>query len=422
MRQNHELNDEKRLNFKDVTLYFLYTTVLEKTPNFQKIHKDYPNWKIEDEKIDERLYHPRYIHAVSPTKVIIIPPLRLRGIDINSFNSIVLLHENIYQKLVENKPKILDDVTLNVKIRVYPGNMCSFILRLVLSGEYEAEHLIALINGLLDHESKVILQSGESVTLTHILSFYYPALLNSTSDPQKTFSFYETFSLIVPKYIEPELKVEEYFKEPFNYCLFGIAIRRIEHFRDFNMELTKQTQKNLALYDSEIVILNYHNMFAYVSEKHLSVGVYLRIVESLKVLAALLHYYDITTYKQLSTIEKFPTKLRELKHITEELEANRINALRTIDTFRMLTSASATRVKMLMDHGIRIFGLNPIEESLDYKLREIEELLAKQYNLQLQKQLQVMTILLAIFSILITVIEVIGVDRFVEFVRRLFGG
>jgi len=421
MKQNHKFNDEKHLTFKDVTLFILYTTMLEEIPNFQNIHKNFPDWKIEDEKVDKKFYYSRYIDAVSPCKVITIPNLYLRGIDTNSFNSIVLSEENIYQKLVENKPKFLDGTTLNVKVRVYPERMCSFILRMDLRGEYEAENLIALINGLMDRGAKVVLESGESATLTGILYPYYSALLNSTSDSQKTFSFYESFSIIAPKYIEPQLRVEDYFNEPFNYYLFGVAIRRLEHFRDINMELAKQNQKNIALYGSEIVMLNYHNMFAYVSEKHLPIEFYLRIMESLKSFAAILHYYDITTYKQLSAIKKFPTKLRELKHITEKLEHTRINALKAIDTFRMLTSASATRIRMLMDHGIRIFELNSLEENLNYKLHEIEDLLSKQYNLQLQKQLQIITIILTIFATIVAVVGIIGLDRLVEFVKKLFG-
>ena len=126
-----------------------------------------------------------------------------------------------------------------------------------------------------------------------------------------------------------------------------------------------------------------------------------------------------TLSKKLSAIESLPTGLRKLKHYAEDLEKTRLSALRALDSFRMLTSVSATRARMLMDYGIKTFRTNLLERALDHKLRDLEFLLSSQYNLRLQKQLQLLAIIVGFFTLVVAIAGIVGMDQLITFFRNL---
>jgi len=409
------------LIFKDVKLYILYTSILKDITDFPQLKKAKPSWDISDMNISDervkRLFHPRYLSTISSCKIITPPSIKIKGINVESFCSIPWpnerAHENIYRKLVEKKSKILKNAILQREVWVFPGGFCSFLLCFNLNGKYTSRHLVALANGFIDYGAKLRLMSGESLRIVDIISDISSKLLHHEHPSLiEDFSYYESFSIIVPQQIEPELpEAKDYFKSPYNYSLFPVSIRRGE-FQEVDVDIFEKTQKNISVYKSDIVILNYHNMLIHVKgELHMPPVAYINIVVTLKTMAAMLHHYDIMTYRQLSNITNIPNRLKALKSYTRRLEETKLQVIQAIDTFRMLTGVSAVRSKIILDSGLQIFRIEPLIRSLEHN----------HYNLQLQKQLQLLAIILGFFTLFITIVSIIGLDRLITFFQKLFG-
>lgn len=420
------------LIFENVKLYLLYTSILNDIPDFSQLKEIKPSWSISDLKISDarvkRLFHPRYLRTISSCKIITPPPIKIQGIDKESFYLIAWPnehnHKNIYRKLIEEKPEILENTTLQIEIRVFPGGSCGFLLCFNLNGTYFPEHLVALANGLIDYGAKLRLMSNKSLRTVDIISDISSKLIHyNPPSLLEDFSYYESFSIIVPEQIEPELpEAKGYFKFPYNQSLFRVSIRRGE-FQEVDADVFEKTQKNISVYKSDIVILNYHNMLIYVRRGlHMPPSAYINIVVTLKTMAAMLHHYDIMTYRQLRNIKNIPNKLKYLRSYTRRLEETRLSVIQAIDTFRMLTGVSAVRARMIIDSGLQTFEIEPLVQSLEHKLQDMNSLLTSQYNLQLQKQLQLFAIILGFFTLIITMVGVIGLDRIITFFQKLFGG
>ena len=95
------MKDYNRLLFKDVALYFLYTSFLENKLNLLKLKRNHPDCVIESEKIDTRFFHQRYVRAVTPVYKIIFPSFKINGIDVKSFSQVPCL-EDILRKVFFN--------------------------------------------------------------------------------------------------------------------------------------------------------------------------------------------------------------------------------------------------------------------------------------------------------------------------------
>ncbi len=423
--------EDNCLFFKDVKFYILYTFILSAVTDFSQFKEAKPSWDISDLNISDervkRLFHPRYLSTISSCKIITPPSIKIKGIDIESFRSISWPnerdHKNIYRKLVEEKSEILENTTLQIEIWVFPGGFCGFLLCFNLHGNYSSRHLVALANGLIDYGAKLRLISGRSSRIVDIICDVSSKLIYHTHSSQEDFSYYESFSIIVPEQIEPGLpEAKDYFKPPYNRSLFSVSIRRGE-FQEVDVDVFEKTQKNISVYKSDILILNYHNMLIYVrGELHIPPFAYINIIVMLKTMAAMLHHYDIMTYRQLRNIKNIPNRLKDLRSYTRQLEKTKLQVIQAIDTFRMLTGVSSVRAKMIIDSGLQIFEIEPLVQSLDHKLQDMNSLLSSHYNLQMQKQLQLLTIIFSFFTLIVTITGIIGLDRLIEFFKKLFGG
>lgn len=420
------MNGAGKLGFTNSLVYLLYISVGNGEINFQKLRAIKPDWEIKEDEFDTRIFHSRYVTAISPCIRITPPPIQMQGIDRESFLSIPWPagseRRSLFQQLVEEKSTILTNENIQALIRIFPEGIHSYSLCLNLDGEYRAEHLVALVNGLLDFDAKLIRDPDQMVRTRDIVDSLHHtlALCYTTCNSKKRGVDYETFSVIAPQQITPLLaSIEDYFAEPYNQELFGVSIRRALQFRDIRADIPKRTQRNIALYKSDIVILNYHNLFVYAKEQ-LKIDFYLQIVETLKATAALLHYYDVKVYEQLRAISDFPIKASKRKSLADGLEQTRLDAIKALDTFRMLTALSATRAKIVLDHGTEVFEIRALVESINSKLRDIDSLLTSQYDLQLQKQIWLITIILGVVAIIATLLGVVGFDRLKAFFEGLF--
>ncbi len=241
--------------------------------------------------------------------------------------------------------------------------------------------------------------------------------------PKIEFYFYEPFSVIHSRSIDPDLPIEGYFDEPYNKEFFAVTIRRALQYKDIRSEIPKTTQRNAALYERDIVVLNYHNLFCLLNSQ-LKIDFYLFFIRIFKIFCALLHHYDILIYNTLKSIDARRLRYRELKKLTNELENLRIDTLRVLYSYKILSSVSATRARLFMSKCIDTFHIEDLVNSLRDKIDALEDQIGKQYNLELQKRLQLFTIILTIIAILVTIFGLIGIDRLLkwfEIITRSFG-
>lgn len=409
-----------RLFFSNVALHFIYTFYPETSIDVEKLKEKHHDWVFEEEIIEPRLFHKRYIQTVSPLNKITFPPFKIDGIDIALFSSIAWPQgsnkKSIFQQFVEEKAGVLCGKNMLVCVYTYPESGIVFDISLNLDGDYKAEHLIALINGLLDFNAKLILNSGMKVRLEDLLKDVYNPMLEL---PSEELDYFETFSIIVPQELKPSLaNIDDYFEEPYIQDLYATLIRRGLQFQDIRIDLLKKV-KNIALYKSDIVTITYHNMFCYLKGQ-LSLDFYIGVIRTLKIMLALLHYYDIKAYNEIKKLKTIPRKLGKIKETTQKLETLQLDISRILDCYRMLTTVSATRARMLFEHVIRIFQIRDIEKNLKDKMDRIDDLLSKEYNLRIQKYLQWLAITVAIFTLVITLINVLDIDKLRMFILNFF--
>lgn len=409
------MNSDKCLLFKDVTVHFLYYGIL-------KTEIDTKNWEddsnVEKDILFRRLFHPRYFEAIKDMRMATFQPLRIEGIAEDSFRSILWpkgsIEKSIFEQFIEEKRDILSNKDLQIKAWIYGGRGIVFCMTLQLDGEYTAEHLLALTNALSDFNGKLILAKFGELTLEDILR---KILANSISKEENAFELYEKFTVIHPYSLSPPFdNSEDYFQEPYAQELFAVAIRRELQFRDIKKAIIEKTQKNLANYDTDIVILNYHNMFCYLNSQ-LSIDFYLGIVRTVKTFETLIHFYNSALFRELP--KELPKNLKELREIAEKLEKLKIEVDRFLSTYEMLTSMAATRARLFLEACIEIFGIKKLTASLLDNLKDIEDLLSKRYNLELQKKLQWISIILAILTVVITLFEIIGIDRLISWLKMI---
>lgn len=418
-----------RIQFINPRLYFVYATILDSQPHLDSLTQRFPEaLRIAREHPDATLYHSRYLEAAPNYMTVDLPIAKLKGIGVQSFQELGRIRHEIYQQLLQEKPDILQGLALSTSFRFFPWHGCSIILQLSLEGNFHAEHIVALVNGLMDHNGRVRLAGGHTKTLLEYVKPFYNRLLpqrarfgnkhsgrfcsgnnvrsqNYADEPV----IYEKLSVIVPTALDPELpEASQYLEHSYLKCIAGVAIRRIEQFRELHAEVVKRVQKNTALFDRELLLLNFHNLLLYVNERNLPVSFYVTLFESLKNLSALLHHYDLSTYKNIARVDRLPTSYKAIRSFSGGLERTRFEAIQALNTYRMLTTATSTRVTELTDRGVKVFRLHPLEQGLSYRLEEIDVLLARVYSLRYQKKLQFLVIALMVLTLLATAIGVAG--------------
>jgi hypothetical protein len=423
-------NKETVLGFENVTLYLMYTSVTMGEINLSRFKDDNPSWVVKKPDLSDvrvkRLFHPQYLSIISLCTIVSPPILHLQGIDEESIYSVPWPKEhkktNIYHQLIKEKPKILENKKLQTEFWLFPGGFCTVIIRIDIDGLHSNHNLIALVNGLIDYGVRLKCRFRKTSTLLDIISDYFVKLIIQKKHiKDKTFRYFESYSIIIPEKIEPEFQnAHDYFQAPYSSSLYPLLTRRGESF-DINPEVYVRLQKNISVYKSDIAVLNYHNMFIYVNnELHTPTLAYINIVIMLKTMAAMLHHFNIMTYKQLSEFKKIPTSLKNLAFNARQLEETRLKVIQAIDMFRILTDVSAVRAKMIIDTGLAIFIIEPMVISLEHKLQVMDSLLSSNYSLQLQKKLQWLAIIIGFFTLTVTAVSFIGYDRFVKIFQNLF--
>ncbi|RSN76684.1 hypothetical protein [Candidatus Methanodesulfokora washburnensis] len=403
------MDSNRHLIFKDVSIHFLCLGIL-------KGDLDIKNWEIdthiENDIYLKRLFHNRYFSVIKKVYMKTFPPLQILGIDENSFRSIPWEKESVKNSVLEQfiKEKNLLHRKLQIKIWVYPANKQKVIascITLQLDGEYTTDHLLVLTNALSDFDGKLILMNSERLTLKDII-------LKILQKNREEIEFYPTFSIIHPRSLSPLFdNYEDYFQE-YSRELFAIAVRRTLRYWDIRKENTRRgVHENLSIYNSDIIFINYHNMFCYIGGP-LPIDFYFEIVKTMKIFEVLLHFFNKIIFEELEKVKSLPRKSKELRKIVKELEELKTEVSRVLVTYEMLTSISTKRGSIILEKCKETFGINKLEQSLLSNLKDVEDLLSKRYNLELQERLRRIEILLAAFTTIVTLLGMIGIDRLID--------
>lgn len=414
------------ITFRNIDIILAHTAVCNTNLDFSILTQECPNWLVRMETIEKVFYHSRYRSVVSPCQIITPPVIYTNRLDSNAFYSIPWPEEfvegNIYKRFADRKSQMLSGLRLDREVRVYPEGMLCILMNFKLPGDYQAKDLIALINGLLNYEVKFYLTQNNTASVRELFRETCSIIEEHTHSKTKSrIELYESFSVICPTSLYPDLgEAKAYFVSPYNLSLFAAAVRRAELYERIDIEFSKANQKNISLYNTDIVLLNYHNLLVFVrDELNLPADFYIDIAITLKTMSGLIHHYDIRTYEQLCQIETTHGGLRRLRRHTRKLERTRLNALRVIDTFRMRTSVSAMRARVVIERGVETFKIDSLEESLTRKLEQLEFLLSSQYNLNIQRRLTAITIAIGIFTIIVTIVGVVGWNNIVAFFKSI---
>lgn len=416
-----------QLLLSGVEIRFLFTALLGELSVLGRYAKRPSCWVEEAEEQEARILHPRYREVMSPVRRFVACEYNVESLDSESFRSIPwprgTERRSRFELFSDEKGEIVADIAFRPVVNLYPEGIVIFEIPLRLEGELTVNHVIALINGLLDFGAKLILTDGQIVTLQQVVARTAEELIQREVCSE---SFFESFSVISATSLRPVLATGDgYFQAPYFKDLSGIAIRRALQYQDIRPSLLKPV-RNLALYSSDVVTLTYHNMLCVVRGQ-LSLDFYLSIVRALKAMTTMLQHYDVEAYRAIQQIRRIPKRIRQVRKQIRELEELRLGMTRSLDAYRMLTSVTATRARMMINEGLEVFSIRSLVSDVRDSMNEFDELLSREYAVRLQRSLQLFASIVALFTLIVTLVQIVGAERLrfvarsvADFLRALF--
>jgi hypothetical protein len=182
------------------------------------------------------------------------------------------------------------------KVKLYEDGYFIFSLELFVPLSTSVKNINEYINDILKNET--ILFKGRDtgfINLSEVILEDIVQELNIRNDRNNAVNIktYETYSIINPTCISPSnLDVKKIIGtgNKHEYDLYEAAIRRMP-LSGVRMDLTRKEQENVSLYDGDMVFLNYHNLFVYItnSTSYIKYEVYEIIMEFYKIYIAKLN-------------------------------------------------------------------------------------------------------------------------------------
>ncbi|MET0764937.1 MAG: hypothetical protein ABWY29_08725 [Blastococcus sp.] len=320
--------------------------------------------------------------------------------------------EAVFTSIVDAGGRVADwlpdlgGVTVQRSVRVYPQGMCAMRLSITLPGEYAVAHVNAFISQSLD--GRLLWRTdgaADALPCEALLLDVHQALRPEDTEVSATPPYLESFSVVEPTALRPQFTDAARYREPeWEKDLFSAAIRRVADFGEVRLDVARERQKNLSIYVGDLVYLNYNHLLVYVvpDRDHLPASFYIDVAETVKVLVALLHRFDVDSYRAVADLEDVPSRLGALRRETEALEVRRFEIMRALDTWRMLTAVSASRSRWFLAAVTDQFGVATVQAGVQAKLNEIELVLGHRYNVSLQRTLQLLALGVGILSLLAT--------------------
>lgn len=312
-------------------------------------------------------------------------------------------------------PKLVDsvnNVTMqpSLKIQFFDDGFAMISVYITLSGSNSVKNINHFINHIFNSNDAIIFENTRMSfnqwamsTLTTVSN-----LLN-LAVPSDMLILYETFSVINFTTLNPNtINSENYIGSPYECDLYEAAIRRVSDISESRIEVSREQQDNLSLYKKDFVFLNYHNLFVYVESKdHISMGVYLEIVEQYKIHIAKLKCILKEVELRISSTRTMTNSLRKLQAESDWIDHIRLRQIRANEQFNKALDIASTRVSWFKKATNEKLRWRELQDRLNEDVSNYEDAIARRLSLKQDRILQFLSATLAALSIIISIIGII---------------
>jgi hypothetical protein len=305
-------------------------------------------------------------------------------------------------------------------VKLYDDGYFVFSLKLFVPALTKVKDINRYINDILMKKTLIVFE-GKDIDFTELSKKIVKDIMQELKclDNVDDIKIFETYSIMNPTSISPDnfnLKKVIGSGNKQECDLYEATIRRMS-LSGVRIDLTREEQKNVSLYDEDMVFLNYHNLFAYIANNasNLQYEVYEIMMDLYKIYIAKLKCIlkDVNDYlKEIG--DNISEDLKELEKESAWIETMRRRQLQACEQFREPLEVTSTRLiwfKSSADNKFLIKNLNSrLADSLDIFEKTISRRVLLKQNESIEKQnetIQKVSISLIILSIVIAIVAII---------------
>jgi len=402
---------EERLVIENFTINILLTIDIGENINLEvlkeKLKESDTFSEVIRDIVEGRLYDPLYYEELEyPLKIV----HKEMSINVNSsfWKSKVLLiddkipgpplYTRIYEKGILNA---LNGLKISPLIKIYPNGIAILIIPLKISGCFEADDIIGLINPLIYQDVPLIISENNKISLRNlalsvrnIILDKYPEIQQRVKEPinEKV----DEYTIIqVHKFKNAETGYELF--EKFYTDFKGLLIRAIKHYRDIH---SVEGLKNQALEESSIFNVSYKSTFLYLPlfKQELIYEIYYRPIELLRAQHYLLQIYDVLLAEAIGKVSTLHReKYEKIRKEILELEELKKEILDGLEGFRTFTPSSY-RARYVFDTAEDMFKTTELYNKVKAKKEDLDTILSKAYDILEREKAKRMTTAMNILS------------------------
>lgn len=320
---------------------------------------------------------------------------------------ILLLVNNSLAPDIQISPNYSAHSTVTVEL--FESGFVVFQLKAEISTDISVRDTNAIINGII---------KTRSISLGNMLYNYIEFaeyILNLIQGEifkgdLNAIMLSEAYSIIQPGGFTPRIKSTEIVGSEYETELYEAAIRRVPDMSEQVIEVARNEQKNLSVYNDDLVFLNYHNFLVFVvpARNHLPADLYIELVNQFKLFIANLSYMQNEVTANLAQLRSIPTALSTLSSESEWLDLYRFKFLKAKEEFESAIDIAAVRVSWFNKSAHDKFGIFEKQARLERDLDEIEKIITRKLSLLREKHLQRISTILTILSLILAIIDIIA--------------
>lgn len=309
-------------------------------------------------------------------------------------------------------PKILSDCVTSsrtkVVIEMYDNGFVTGQLKIYINYPVDVKKLNIFINSSL--KEKNIVLGDERYDYVSYMRFLLELLKKEIGYQEiNKIVLFEAFSIIHPLKMEPKIDISNICGDNYELSIYEAAIRRMPDMSEARIDVARKEQKNLSSYKDDIIYVNYHNSLIYIepNRKHIRTELYIELINQFKLYIAKLTYIQARVTEQLEKINSVPKKLKSLREESDWLDNVRFDFLKAKEEFENAIDIAAVRVSWFNEAAMDKFRIKNRQQRLVDDLTECELIISRRLSLLQERQLQKISTILAVVSIVITIIGVI---------------
>jgi len=324
----------------------------------------------------------------------------------NNLYPIVLLVQGVLcAKFMIGTNKTMDT---EVFIELFDDGFVMGQLKIYINTPISVQDINAGINRCLGEKSLIL--GDETYDYISYMKFLFGLLRNDIGieDLSSTLLF-EAFSVIHPIIMQTSIDSDNLQGSEYEIDLYEAAIRRIPDMSEARIQIARGEQNNLSSYKGDLIYLNYHNLLVYVipDKKHIKPNLYIELVNQFKLYIANLIFMQSEVNEHLQHLNNVPQKLKMLRQESDWLDFMRLKFLRSRDEFEAAIDIAAVRVSWFNSAATNKLRIKNRQQRLFDNLADIEMIISRRLSLLQERQLQKISTILTIFSIIIAIIGVL---------------